>query len=126
MPRSLWEACGTSGMKVQVNGGVNLAVLDRWWDEAYAADVGWTIKSGPRWDEGKQDESDAEQPCAVLEREIVPESYDRDASGVRAWLARRLQRAEAANRCRSRSQASLRGKARASGDRTTGGIGLWT
>jgi glucan phosphorylase len=74
-------------MKVLVNSGVNLPVLDRSWDEAYAADVGWTIKSGPRWDEGMQ-EWDAEQPYAVLEREIVPESYDRDASGVRAWLAR--------------------------------------
>ena len=88
-PRPLWEACGTSGMKVLVNGGLNLSVLDGWWDEAYAADVGWTIESCPRWDEGKQDEWDAEQLYAVLEREIIPEFYDRDASGVpRAWLAR--------------------------------------
>ena len=89
MPRPLWEACGTSGMKVLVNGGLNLSVLDGWWDEAYAADVGWTIEPGQRRDESKQDECDAEQLYAVLEREIVPEFYDRDASGLPgAWLAR--------------------------------------
>jgi len=89
MPRLLWEACGTSGMKVLVNGGLNLSVRDGWWDEAYAADAGWTIEPSQRHDESRQDEWDAEQLYAVLEREIVPEFYDRDASGLPvAWLAR--------------------------------------
>jgi starch phosphorylase len=45
-PRRPWEACGTSGMKVLVNGGLNCSVLDGWWDEAYQADVGWSIGNG--------------------------------------------------------------------------------
>src|SRR5579863_1767481 len=40
-PRRPWEACGTSGMKVLVNGGMNLSELDGWWAEAYAPEVGW-------------------------------------------------------------------------------------
>jgi glycogen phosphorylase len=42
-PRRPWEACGTSGMKVLVNGGLNLSVLDGWWAEAYLSDVGWAL-----------------------------------------------------------------------------------
>ena len=42
-PRRPWEACGTSGMKVLVNGGLNCSVRDGWWDEAWSADVGWMI-----------------------------------------------------------------------------------
>ena len=45
-PRRPWEACGTSGMKVLVNGGLNLSALDGWWDEAYAAGLGWAIGDG--------------------------------------------------------------------------------
>lgn len=88
-PRPPWEACGTSGMKVLVNGGLNLSVLDGWWDEAYTPDVGWTIDGGVPRSDMEQDVHDAERLCLVLEREIVPEFYDRDAAGVpRAWLAR--------------------------------------
>jgi starch phosphorylase len=88
-PRAPWEACGTSGMKVLVNGGLNLSVLDGWWDEAYTPDVGWTISGGTPGSDMEQDAADAERLCAVLECQIVPEFYDRDASGVpRAWLAR--------------------------------------
>ena len=45
-PRRPWEACGTSGMKVLVNGGMNLSELDGWWAEAYASDLGWAIGDG--------------------------------------------------------------------------------
>ena len=45
-PRRPWEACGTSGMKVLVNGGLNLSELDGWWAEAYAPDVGWALGDG--------------------------------------------------------------------------------
>ena len=55
-PRRPWEASGTSGMKVLVNGGLNLSELDGWWAEAYAPDVGWALGDGlehesdPAWD----------------------------------------------------------------------------
>ena len=45
-PRRPWEACGTSGMKVLVNGGINLSELDGWWAEAYAPDLGWALGDG--------------------------------------------------------------------------------
>jgi starch phosphorylase len=45
-PRRPWEACGTSRMKVLVNGGINLSELDGWWAEAYAPEVGWALGAG--------------------------------------------------------------------------------
>jgi starch phosphorylase len=90
-PRRPWEACGTSGMKVLVNGGLNLSVLDGWWAEAYGAenpDVGWAI--GERHDEGPLDDAaDTEALFALLETQIVPLFYDRGADGLpRRWLSR--------------------------------------
>jgi starch phosphorylase len=89
-PRRPMEACGTSGMKVLVNGGLNLSELDGWWAEAYSPEVGWALGDGrehnsdPAWDE-----HEAEQLYSLLENEIVPEFYDRDADGLpRKWLAR--------------------------------------
>lgn len=87
-PRRPWEASGTSGMKVLANGGLNLSQLDGWWDEAYAPDVGWGIgdgqEHGPEWDA-----ADAAQLYDLLECEVVPEFYARDADDLpRAWLAR--------------------------------------
>ena len=88
-PRRPWEACGTSGMKVLVNGGLNLSVLDGWWAEAYAPEVGWAIGDGAAADEAEQDERDTESLYATLEGEVGPEFYDRDATGMpQAWLAR--------------------------------------
>jgi starch phosphorylase len=89
-PRRPWEACGTSGMKVLANGGLNLSVLDGWWAEAYAPEVGWSLRGdgGGSGDEG-DDARDAETLFELLEREIVPGFYERDAEGLpRAWLAR--------------------------------------
>ena len=87
MPRRPWEACGTSGMKVLVNGGLNCSALDGWWDEAFQPDVGWAI--GTRDGDPAADAHDAAAFYAVLEGSIVPEFYDRDAAGLpRAWLAR--------------------------------------
>jgi starch phosphorylase len=88
-PRRPWEACGTSGMKILVNGGLNLSELDGWWDEAYTPDVGWAlgdgeIHAGPEWDR-----IEAEQLYQVLEREVVPAFYTRDERGIpRAWVER--------------------------------------
>jgi starch phosphorylase len=89
-PRRPWEACGTSGMKVLANGGLNLSALDGWWAEAYTPDVGWSMPGGdgPSGEEA-DDARDAEVLFQLLEREVVPGFYDRDAEGLpRAWLAR--------------------------------------
>ena len=88
-PRRPWEACGTSGMKVLVNGGLNLSTLDGWWEEAYASGLGWAIGDGQEAAADEQDRRDAEELYALLERAVVPEFYTRDATGVpRAWVTR--------------------------------------
>jgi starch phosphorylase len=88
-PRRPWEASGTSGMKVLVNGGLNLSELDGWWAEAYSPEVGWAIGDGSEHAEPGWDGAEAEQLFAVLEQQVVPEFYERDASGVpRQWVAR--------------------------------------
>lgn len=88
-PRRPWEACGTSGMKVLVNGGLNLSELDGWWAEAYGADVGWALGDGREHDEPGWDAVEAGQLYALLEDEIIPEFYARNVGGVpRAWVAR--------------------------------------
>jgi len=88
-PRRPWEASGTSGMKVLVNGGLNLSELDGWWAEAYAPDVGWALGDGREHFEPGWDEAETEQLFALLEREIVPAFYDRDTDGIPCgWVAR--------------------------------------
>jgi starch phosphorylase len=89
-PRRPWEACGTSGMKVLVNGGVNLSELDGWWAEAYAPDVGWALGDGrEHGDDPAWDAVEADELYDLLEREVIPEFYTRDASGIPvAWVAR--------------------------------------
>ena len=84
-PRRPWEACGTSGMKVLVNGGLNLSELDGWWAEAYRADAGWALGG----DDRPADAAAAERLYGLLEQEIIPEFYTRDAQGIpRAWVER--------------------------------------
>ncbi|MGE0824852.1 MAG: alpha-glucan family phosphorylase [Candidatus Binatia bacterium] len=88
-PRRPWEACGTSGMKVLVNGGLNLSELEGWWAEAYTSDVGWALGDGHEHAESDWDAREAEELYRLLEDEIVPAFYDRDAHGVpRGWVAR--------------------------------------
>jgi starch phosphorylase len=88
-PRRPWEACGTSGMKVLVNGGLNLSELDGWWAEAYRPDVGWAIGDGQEHgDDPSLDAREAEQLYHLLE-EVVPCFYKRNANGIpEAWVAR--------------------------------------
>ncbi len=87
-PRRPWEASGTSGMKVLANGGLNLSQLDGWWAEAYAADLGWAVGDGLEH-EPAHDAMDAEQLYRLLEEEIVPAFYTRDADGTpNAWVQR--------------------------------------
>ena len=89
-PRRPWEACGTSGMKVLVNGGINLSELDGWWAEAYSPDVGWALGDGGEHDaDPAWDAAEAEALYALLEREVIPEFYSRDERGIPvAWVAR--------------------------------------
>ena len=88
-PRRPWEASGTSGMKVLVNGGLNLSSLDGWWAEAFTPDAGWAIGTDDHIGQSEADERDAGQLYAALEQQIVPLFYERDASGIpRAWIAR--------------------------------------
>ena len=85
-PRRLWEACGTSGMKVLVNGGLNVSERDGWWAEADSPDVGWGLGGG---NAPPSDANDALALYAILEREVVPEFYERDTRGLpRRWLGR--------------------------------------
>jgi glycogen phosphorylase len=89
-PRRPWEACGTSGMKVLVNGGINLSELDGWWAEAYRPDVGWTLGDGQEHgDDPKWDAAEAMALYELLERHVIPEFYARDGQGIpTAWVAR--------------------------------------
>lgn len=89
-PRRPWEACGTSGMKVLVNGGLNLSVLDGWWAEAYRPEVGWALGDGQEHiDHALWDANDAEQLYDLLENEVLPEFYTRNERGIStAWVAR--------------------------------------
>jgi len=90
-PRRPWEACGTSGMKVLVNGGLNLSERDGWWAEAYKADVGWALGDGREHLEGRWDEMEADQLYRLLESEIIPEFYQRDDSGIPTEWIRRVR-----------------------------------
>ena len=89
-PRRPWEASGTSGMKVLVNGGINLSELDGWWAEAYTPEVGWALGDGKEHGEDPYwDAKEAEQLYTILEQEVVPEFYERNEKGMpTAWIAR--------------------------------------
>ena len=89
-PRRPWEACGTSGMKVLVNGGINLSELDGWWAEAYTPEVGWALGDGrEHGDDTAWDAAEAGMLYDLLEREVIPEFYTRDERGIpTAWVAR--------------------------------------
>jgi starch phosphorylase len=89
-PRRPWEASGTSGMKVLVNGGINLSELDGWWAEAYTPEVGWALGDGlEHGDDPAWDAVEADALYDLLEREVIPEFYTRDESGIpTAWVKR--------------------------------------
>jgi len=89
-PRRPWEACGTSGMKVLVNGGINLSELDGWWAEAYTPEVGWALGDGREHDDDPAwDAAEAEALYDLLEEQVIPEFYSRDAQGIpTSWVNR--------------------------------------
>ncbi|MEJ2704896.1 MAG: alpha-glucan family phosphorylase [Sedimentisphaerales bacterium] len=96
-PRRPWEASGTSGMKVLVNGGLNLSELDGWWAEAYKPEVGWALGDGKEHgDDPGHDTWEAKQLYSILEKEVVPAFYDRDTNGIpHRWVEKiRMSMAE--------------------------------
>lgn len=89
-PRRPREASGTSGMKASMNGLMNLSILDGWWDEADYVRTGWSIGAGEDYqDQNYQDDAEAGALYDLLEQDVVPLFYDRDAEGIpRGWLAK--------------------------------------
>jgi starch phosphorylase len=89
-PRRPWEASGTSGMKVLVNGGINVSELDGWWAEAWSPEVGWALGDGQEHGEDPSwDATEADALYDLLEHEVIPAFYTRDANGIpTAWVAR--------------------------------------
>jgi starch phosphorylase len=89
-PLRPWEACGTSGMKVLVNGGLNLSERDGWWAEAYRPEIGWALGDGQEHGNDRAwDEQEANELYRLLEEEIIPCFYERDVDGIpRAWVSR--------------------------------------
>ncbi len=87
-PRRGMEASGTSGMKVLVNGGLNLSVLDGWWCEGYSGDVGWSIGAGESYqDPNYEDEVESHTLYNLLEKEVIPKFYDRSTDRLpREWI----------------------------------------
>jgi starch phosphorylase len=84
------EACGTSGMKAALNGGLNVSVRDGWWDEWYDGSNGWEIPSADGvGDQGRRDELEAAALYELLGKSVAPLFYDRSAGGVPAgWVER--------------------------------------
>ena len=87
-PRRPNEACGTSGMKVLANGGLNLSNLDGWWDEAYDPEVGWCLGDRREHAEPGRDEEESGMLYRLLEEEVVPLFYERNEAGIPVgWTA---------------------------------------
>jgi starch phosphorylase len=89
-PRRPLEASGTSGMKVVLNGGLNLSILDGWWAESYDGRNGFAIGQGETHQATDiHDNRDRESLVQTLRNEVMPLYYDRDSDGVpRGWVAR--------------------------------------
>jgi starch phosphorylase len=89
-PRRPWEASGTSGMKVLVNGGLNLSELDGWWAEAYTPNVGWALGDQQEHNDiARWDAFEAEKLYQILEQQVIPCFYERNHKGLpHGWVDR--------------------------------------
>jgi glycogen phosphorylase len=98
-PRRPLEASGTSGMKVCFNGGINLSVLDGWWDEAYNGENGWAIGAGEEYDEGGKESEEGKELelyqnmveskaiYQILEESVIPLFYKVGTDGIpKGWV----------------------------------------
>jgi starch phosphorylase len=87
-PLRPYEACGTSGMKSALNAGLNVSILDGWWDELHDGLNGWAIPSSERADLSLEDREAAEATAllALLEDDVVPAFYQREGAVPRRWL----------------------------------------
>jgi starch phosphorylase len=89
-PRRGMEASGTSGMKAAANGVLNCSILDGWWVEGYAPDLGWAIGRGETYADGNtQDQLESQALYDILEKQIIPLFYKRTVDNIpRDWIAR--------------------------------------
>ncbi len=87
------EACGTSGMKVVFNGGLNCSILDGWWDEMYEPELGWAIPSAETGDDIElRNDLESQSVYSILERQVVPLYYRRDDDGLPVEWLRKVKR----------------------------------
>jgi starch phosphorylase len=93
IPRAGFEACGTSGMKVALNGGLNLSILDGWWPEGYDGSNGFGVSGSRNEDNAIRDQQDREAVFDVLEKEVIPLYYRQDGNGIPHEWIRRMKEA---------------------------------